>query len=85
MAKHHAGTIDLLLTDVVLPGMNGREVAESLRLARPAMKLIYTSGYTQDIIASHGVLNPGVTYVPKPYTAEAIVEHVQAALQKDSR
>ena len=85
MAKDHAGSIDLLLTDVVLPGMNGREVAESLRLARPTMKLIYTSGYTQDIIASHGVLNPGVTYVPKPYTAEAIVSHVQAALERDSR
>jgi two-component system cell cycle sensor histidine kinase/response regulator CckA len=85
MARDHAGSIDLLLTDVVLPGMNGREVAESLRLARPTIKLIYTSGYTQDIIASHGVLNPGVTYVPKPYTAEAIVEHVQAALEKDSR
>jgi signal transduction histidine kinase/CheY-like chemotaxis protein len=85
MAKDHSGVIDLLLTDVVLPGMNGREVAESLRIVRPAMKLIYTSGYTQDIIASHGVLNPGVTYVPKPYTAEAIASHVQAALEKDSR
>jgi signal transduction histidine kinase/CheY-like chemotaxis protein len=80
IAKQHAGTIDLVLTDVVLPGMNGREVAESLRDVRPGIKLIYTSGYTQDIIASHGVLNPGVTYVPKPYTSEAIVAHVEAAL-----
>jgi hypothetical protein len=55
--------------------MNGREMAESLRDARAGITLIYTSGFTQDIIASHGVLYPGVTYARKLYTSGAITAH----------
>ena len=51
LAEHYSRAIDVLVTDVVLPGMNGRELADRFRIARPDTKIIYTSGYTQDIIA----------------------------------
>ena len=82
MAAGHAGRIEILLTDVVLPGMNGREVAERMVQARPDIKVIYTSGYTQALIATRGVLNCGVMYLPKPYTTEQIATKVREALQR---
>jgi two-component system cell cycle sensor histidine kinase/response regulator CckA len=82
LSKRHSGSIDLLLTDVVLPGMNGRELAEQFRTLRPRIKVIYTSGYTQDIIASRGVLDRDVTYVHKPYSAEDIAGRVREAIDK---
>jgi len=82
VSERHSGSIDLLLTDVVLPGMNGRELAELFRMLRPSIKVIYTSGYTQDIIASRGVQDGDVTYVHKPYSAEAIAVSVREAIDK---
>jgi CheY-like chemotaxis protein len=79
--ERHTGIIDVLLTDVILPGMNGRELAERFKTVRPGIKLIYTSGYTQDIIANRGVLHSGVAYVHKPYTAEEIANKVREALE----
>jgi len=80
MAAGHSGRIDILLTDVVLPGMNGREVADRMVQARPDIKVIYTSGYTQDLIANRGVLYCDVIYLPKPYTTEQIAAKVREAL-----
>jgi signal transduction histidine kinase/CheY-like chemotaxis protein len=82
-AAQHSGNIDVLLTDVVLPGINGREVAERLKHARSSLKVIYTSGYTQDLIADRGVLHSDVSFVPKPYTAEQIAAKVRETLQPD--
>jgi CheY-like chemotaxis protein len=81
LADRHAGTIDVLLTDVVLPGMNGRELAERFKSLRPGIKLIYTSGYAQDIVANRGVLQSGIAYVHKPYTADEIANKVGEALE----
>jgi signal transduction histidine kinase/CheY-like chemotaxis protein len=81
LAERHTGSIDVLLTDVVLPGMNGRELAERFKSARPTIKLIYTSGYAQDIIADHGVLHSGVAYMHKPYTADEIASKVREAIE----
>ena len=81
MAAGHSGRIDILLTDVVLPGMNGREVADCMVQARPGIKVIYTSGYTQDLIANRGVLYSDVMYLPKPYTTEQVAAKVREALQ----
>ena len=83
MAECHSGAIDVLLTDVVLPGMNGRELANRFRIARPDTKVIYTSGYTQDLIAHRGVLYDDISYIPKPYTADQIAAKVREALGKD--
>ena len=83
MAECQSGTIDVLLTDVVLPGMNGRELANRFRIMRPDTKVIYTSGYTQDIIAHRGVLHDDISYIPKPYTADQIAAKVREAMGKD--
>jgi signal transduction histidine kinase/ActR/RegA family two-component response regulator len=81
LAERHSETIDVLLTDVVLPGMNGRELAERFKMARPGIKLIYTSGYAQDIIANRGVLPSGVAYIHKPYTVDEIANKVREAIE----
>jgi FixJ family two-component response regulator len=72
--------IHLLLTDVVMPGMNGRAVAESLVAARPGLKVLYMSGYTDDVIAHRGVLEPGTLLLEKPFTAVAFLGRVREAL-----
>jgi two-component system cell cycle sensor histidine kinase/response regulator CckA len=82
LAERHPGAIDVLLTDVVLPGMNGRELADRFRIGRPDTKVIYTSGYTQDLIAHRGVLHDDISYIPKPYTADQIAAKVREAMRK---
>ena len=64
----HAGTIDLLLTDVVMPGMNGRELASRVLNTHPGVKVLFTSGYTDDAILRRGVLGDLRRFIPKPYT-----------------
>jgi CheY-like chemotaxis protein len=81
-AERHPGEIAVLLTDVVLPGMNGREMAERLQTVRPGIKVIYTSGYAQDLIADRGVLHQDVNYIAKPYTADQIAARVREAIDK---
>ncbi len=80
VAELHEGPIHLLLTDVVLPGMNGRQLADRLTAIRPEMKVLYTSGYTQDVIAHRGVLDRDVAYLPKPYSPEALAERIRSVL-----
>jgi signal transduction histidine kinase/ActR/RegA family two-component response regulator len=77
---HHKGPIHLLLTDVVMPGISGRQLAESLSLSRPEMKCLYMSGYTADLIAQHGVLDPQVALLEKPFTKEALLRRVRQVL-----
>ncbi len=67
VAAAFAGSIDLLVTDVVMPGMTGRELATRLQASRPLIKVLYTSGYSADVIATKGVLEAGVAYLPKPF------------------
>jgi signal transduction histidine kinase/ActR/RegA family two-component response regulator len=83
VAQRHCGAIDVLLTDVVLPGMNGRELADRIRIARPAIKVIYTSGYSKDLIAYRGVVHDDISYMPKPYTADQLAAKVRQAIGTD--
>jgi signal transduction histidine kinase/CheY-like chemotaxis protein len=80
LIETHGGPLHLLLTDVVLPGMNGRELAARIQTTRPRVKVIYTSGYTRDVIAHRGVLEDGLDYIPKPYTADLLAQKVSEAL-----
>jgi PAS domain S-box-containing protein len=80
VASGFPGAIDLLVTDVVMPGMNGRELARALAGIRPEMKVIYVSGYTSNVVAHHGVLEPGVHYLPKPFAPQALATMVRAVL-----
>jgi PAS domain S-box-containing protein len=78
-------TLDLLLTDVVMPGMNGRALAEHLLPRQPGMKVLYMSGYTDTFIAGHGVLDPGTHLLHKPFTEEVFLRKVREVLDVGKR
>ncbi|MBN9658454.1 MAG: response regulator [Acidobacteria bacterium] len=80
LADRQAGPIDLLLTDVVMPGMNGRALAEKLAARQPGLKVLYTSGYTEAVIVSRGVLEPGLAYLAKPFAPDDLLRKVRQAL-----
>lgn len=80
LAEHHAGSLDLLLTDVVMPGMTGKELADRLMPLRPGMKLVYISGYTADTITQRALLDPDIEFLPKPFTPTALVGKVRQVL-----
>ena len=73
---------DLVITDVVMPGMSGSALAERLRRKQPDLKVLFMSGYTDDAIAYHGVLDPGTPFIQKPFTLRDIAEKVRAVLRK---
>jgi CheY-like chemotaxis protein len=74
------GRIDLLLTDVVMPGGNGRELAEALTLARPGLPVVFMSGYTADVVLRQGVVQDKVAFLSKPFTADALAAALRQAL-----
>ena len=85
LASHHPGTIDLLLTDVILPGMNGKQLAEQLKLVRPEIAVLFTSGHPRNVIASSGVLDPDVAFIAKPYAPEELAAKLHEVLSLVSR
>jgi len=80
LAEEHSGDIDLLLVDVVMPGMTGKELAEKLLVLRPHMKRLFMSGYTANVIAHHGVLDEGVHFIQKPFSMKTLAAKVREAL-----
>ena len=80
LAERHPEPIDLLLTDVIMPGMTGQELAQRMKPLRPAMKVLYMSGYSGNVIARRGVLDPGVAYLAKPFTESALAAKVREVL-----
>src|SRR3989442_8972923 len=80
LAGQHDGRIHLLMTDVVMPGMNGREVAERLAPAHAGMKVLYLSGYTDDAIVHHGVLEAAIPVLPKPLPPAVLPPQVRGGL-----
>ncbi len=80
VTKENDVPVDLVLTDVVMPEMNGREMAEKLGEQHPEMKILYTSGYTKNVISQHGVLDEGLDFVGKPYTPLELAQKVREVL-----
>ncbi|MEK6609595.1 MAG: response regulator, partial [Gemmatimonadota bacterium] len=82
VAAGHEGAIGLLLTDVVMPGMSGKELADALTTQRPNTRVLFMSGYTDDAIVREGMLEPGLAFLPKPFTAERLAEMVREVLDR---
>jgi len=82
--KEYEGPIHLLLTDVVMPKMGGKELSERLQPLYPRMKVIYMSGYTDNAIVRHGILAPELNFLEKPFTPEGLARKVRKALGSEN-
>ena len=80
IAKSYDGRIDLLLTDVIMPKMNGRQLAREVKVSRPGIRILFTSGYARDVIVHQGVLEEGIELLEKPFTPERLAQRVRSVL-----
>ncbi len=80
ICKEHKGPIHLLLTDVIMPGMNGKELAKRAKELRPDLKVLFMSGYTDKAIVKHGVLEEGIVFIQKPFTHQGLAWKLRTAL-----
>ena len=81
-SRDYDGPIHLMMTDVVMPGMSGRELASEIVPTRPGLRILFTSGYTNDDLGPHGVLGPGRAFVQKPLTPDDLAERVRELLDR---
>ena len=81
LVADHPGQFNLLITDFMLPGLNGREISDRLTAERPSLRTLFISGYTEDSIVHRGVLEPGVAFLGKPFTPDALGRAVRDALE----
>jgi CheY-like chemotaxis protein len=81
-AGRHVGDIDLLVTDVVMPRLGGRELAERLAVERPGVRVLFLSGYADDAVVRHGVLEAEMAFLEKPFMPEALASKVREVLDQ---
>jgi FixJ family two-component response regulator len=84
IVREHAAPIDLLLTDVVMPGQSGRELSANVLERSPGTRVLFMSGYSQDLMFHQGVLDEGVRLITKPFAADDLLRTVREALDGDS-
>ncbi len=82
VADGHSGPLDLLLSDVVMPRMGGPELAQALLVKRPALRVLYMSGYTDHPMVRRGVVNAGVAFLQKPFTPTVLVARIREVLEE---
>jgi CheY-like chemotaxis protein len=82
LARGEAGPVHLVLTDVVMPGLGGREVARRVVEMKPEARVLYVSGYTNDAIGKDGVQDEGIEFLPKPFTASTLLDRVRTLLDR---
>lgn len=80
LAREYDGNIDLLLTDVMMPGMNGKELSERIIAFKPGLKRLYMSGFTTDVIARQGIMEEGTQFIPKPFSFKDLADKVRETL-----
>lgn len=85
LAEEHQGELDLMLTDIVMPGLNGRELAEIMAKRMPGLKVLFTSGYPADMIIRQGIAEAEVDFIEKPFLASQLAEKIRAVLDSDPR
>ena len=85
IATAHSGRIDLLLTDVVMPNMSGRQLAEIVKATHPEIAVIFISGYTEDTVLHQGGLEPGVEFLAKPFSRESLARKLREAVAAKAR
>jgi two-component system cell cycle sensor histidine kinase/response regulator CckA len=84
VAADFDGTIHLLVTDVIMPHMNGHELARQLSVTRPDMKILYVSGYSDNDIGDHGILDPRFELLQKPFTPQTLARKIHEVIHEDS-
>jgi signal transduction histidine kinase len=82
ISAQHPGQIDLMLTDVVMPGLSGRQLAERMAVERPGIAVVYMSGYTDNAVVHHGVLEGDAVFLQKPFTPDTLTQHVRTLLDR---
>ena len=85
ICEQHSGVVHLLLTDVIMPGLGGREIAKQVLARWRDVKVLYMSGYTENTIIHHGVLDDGTFFLPKPFTPSALTAKVREVLGHNSQ
>jgi DNA-binding NtrC family response regulator len=80
LTKGYTGKIDLLLTDMIMPDMNGKELSERIIAIKPGLKCLYMSGYTADVIAHQGILDKGVQFISKPFSLKDLAAKIREAV-----
>ena len=80
LAEEHKEGIDLVLTDIIMPQMNGHKLYQQIVASYPNIKSLYMSGYTDNVIAHHGILNRGINFIQKPFTVQSLIQKVRDVL-----
>ena len=80
LCRRHEGPIHLLITDIIMPEMSGRDLAEQMQTMYPEVRVLYMSGYTDDVIVHHGILEAGIDYLQKPFGPGALSQKVREIL-----
>jgi DNA-binding response OmpR family regulator len=83
ISQEHTGPIHLLLTDVIMPRMNGKELARQLKGSRPDVRILFMSGYTGEVVSRDGALPPGMAFLAKPFSLASLVTKVRDVLDRD--